>query len=137
MSKSNTTENDFQKYTFNATAISWNAAGTFYMALHTADPTDSGVQTASECAYTGYDRVAITRDAGGFTVTGNSVTNAAEITFPQCTGGTETATHWSIGLTDHPTGGQILYKGALTASLAISNLITPRIIAGALTITED
>ena len=136
MSKSNTTENDFQKYTFNATAISWAAAGTFYVALHTEDPTDAGDQTASAPTYTSYARVAVTRDAGGFTISGNQATNAAAITFPQCTGLSDTLTHWSIGL-NASGASQILYKGALTAPLNVSNLITPRIIAGALTITED
>jgi hypothetical protein len=34
-------------------------------------------------------------------------------------------------------GGQILYSGALTDSLAVSNLITPRFPAGTLSFTED
>jgi hypothetical protein len=33
--------------------------------------------------------------------------------------------------------GQILYKGALTASLTINNLITPRFPAGTLIMAED
>ena len=33
-------------------------AGSFYVALHTADPGDAGNQTTSEASYTGYARVA-------------------------------------------------------------------------------
>jgi len=136
MSKSNTTENDFMKYTFNATAFSWNASAIYYIALHTADPGEGGDQTTNEATYTGYARVAVARTSGGWTVTGNQADNVAEITFPECTGGSETITHVSIGLVS--TGAsQILYSGALTASINVSNLITPRFPISTLVIQED
>ncbi len=106
------------------------------MALHTADPGEAGSQTTSESAYTGYARVAVSRNAGGWTVSGNQASNAAEVTFPECTGGTETITHFSIGLAASG-ASQILYKGALTAPIAVSNLITPRMPVGAAIVTED
>jgi len=137
MSKSNATELDLIKYIFNGTAIPWAANGTWYVALHTADPLDAGDQTTSEATYTSYARVAITRGtgAGGFTAA-NPSTNVSEITFPQCTGGSETITHMSIGLAASG-ASQILYSGILAASLAVSNLITPRVIAGAFSTSED
>jgi hypothetical protein len=136
MSKGNTTEADFIAYTFNATAISWNAAAIFYVALHTADPGEAGDQTTSEATYTSYARVAVTRNGAGWSVAGNTASNAAEITFPECTGGTNTITHVSVGLAASGPS-QVLYKGALTASLAVSNLITPRFPVGTLTVSED
>lgn len=43
------------------------AAGNIYVSLHTADPA-GGNQTTNEATYTGYDRVAIVRGAGTWTV---------------------------------------------------------------------
>jgi len=136
MSKSNTTEADLIAYTFNATAFSWNAASILYVALHTADPGEAGDQTTSEATYTSYARVAVSRNSGGWTCSGNTASNTAEITFPQCTGGTNVLTHFSIGLATSG-ASQILYSGALTASLSVSNLITPRFTATTLQVQED
>jgi hypothetical protein len=136
MSKSNVTELDLLKYTFNGTAIPWAAAANLYVAAHTGDPGEAGDQTTNEAAYTGYARVLVSRDAGGWNTAANPVVNVAEITFPQCTGGSETLTHISVGLAASG-ASQILYSGILAAPLAVSNLITPRVIAGALQISED
>jgi hypothetical protein len=143
VSKGNTFENDLLLLIFNATAIGNIAdnAGTspltsLYVSLHTADPGEAGNQTTNECAYTSYARVAVARSGSGWTVTGNAVTNAALIQFPQCTGSSETATHFAIGTAASSTG-KILYKGALSASLAISSGIQPQFGAGDLDGTED
>lgn len=143
MSKGNTFENDLMKLFFQGTAIANladNAASSpntnLYVSLHTADPGEAGDQTTSEASYTGYARVAVARTSGGWTVTNNSVTNAAAITFPQCTGGSNTISHFAVG-TGSSGAGKILYKGALTASLAVSNLIIPEFAVGTLTISED
>lgn len=136
MSKSNTTENDFMLYTFNGTAISWDGNTNLYVALHTADPGEAGNQTTSEATYTSYARVTVARTSGGFTVSGNQASNTALIQFPQCTGGTNTITHVSVG-TAVSGAGQILYSGTLTASLSVSSGIQPQFSVGALVITED
>lgn len=136
MSKGNTTENDVLALLFNATALSWNANTNLYLALHTADPGEAGSQTTSETAYTSYARVAVARTSGGWTVSSGTSTNAALIQFPQCTGGTSTITHVSIG-TASSGAGQIIYSGALNSSLSVSNLIQPQFSAGALVVTED
>jgi hypothetical protein len=143
MSKGNTFENDLVKLIFNATAIANiadNAASSpdtnLYVSLHTADPGEAGDQTTSETSYTGYARIAVARTSGGWTVTNNSVTNAATITFGACTVGTPTITHFAVGRLVSASG-KLLYSGALTASLAVSPGITPSFAAGALTISED
>jgi hypothetical protein len=136
VSKGNTTETDVLAKLFNNTAISWDANTNLYVALHTADPGEAGTQPTSEATYTGYARVTVARTSGGFTVSGGSVTNAAAITFGACTAGTNTITHFSVG-TATSGAGQILYSGALTASLAVSSGITPQFAIGALTVTED
>lgn len=142
MSKGNVFENDLVALIFNGTAITNladNAASSplanLYAALHTADPGESGDQTTSECAYTSYARVAIPRDSSGFTVSGNAATLASTVSFPAASGGSETATHFSIG-TASSGSGKILYSGALTPNIAISAPIQPQLNTST-AITED
>lgn len=111
-------------------------AGSFYIGLHTADPGEAGTQATSEATYTGYARVAVARSAAGWTITGNTVANDADVTFGACTAGTNTITHFSIG-TDLAGAGNLLLSGALTGSLAVSAGITPSFAVGALTCTAD
>jgi hypothetical protein len=112
------------------------AAGNLFIALHTADPGETGNQSTSEAAYTGYSRVSVARSAGGFTVAGNQVSNTATVQFGECTAGSATVTFFSVGVA---TSGAtaILYRGALSASRAISAGITPLFNSGALTGTAD
>ena len=112
------------------------AAGSFYVTLHSADPGDAGDQTTNEVAYTGYGRVAVARSGAGFTVAGAQVSNAATVQFGECTAGSATATHFSVGLLSAG-AGDILYSGALSASRSISAGITPLFNAGALQGTVD
>lgn len=136
MSKGNITENDILLKLFNNTALSWDANTNLYVALHTGDPGETGSANTSEATYTSYARVTVSRNSGGFTVSGNTVSNTAAISFPTCTGGSNTISHFSV-VTTSSGAGQILYYGALTSSLAVSNGITPQFAIGALTITED
>jgi hypothetical protein len=135
MSKGNTFEAQIIALTFNNTALPWSNANLF-VALHTADPGEGGDQTTSEATFTGYARVSVARDSSGWTCSGNQASNTAEITFPECTGSTNTITHASVGLLASG-ASQILYKGALTASLSVSNAITVRFPAGTLVLQED
>lgn len=143
MSKGNTFENDFVKLIFNATAIANiadNAATSpltnLYVSLHTADVGETGDQTTNEATYTSYARVAVARSGAGWTISANAVSNAAAITFPACTGGSNTITHFAVGTAASSTG-KVLYKGALSSSLAVSTGITPEFAIGDLDITED
>jgi hypothetical protein len=111
-------------------------AGSFYISLHSADPGEAGNQSTNEISYTGYARVAVNRTAGGWTRTTSTIANTALVQFGQCTGGTATATHFGIG-TDSTGAGNLLLKGALNASLSISNGIQPQFAAGAMTATVD
>jgi hypothetical protein len=136
MYKGNTTENDVLELIFKATTLSWNGNTNLYISLHTADPGEAGSQTTSEATYTSYARVAVARSGSGWTVSGNQASNAALIQFPQCTGGSSVVTHVAIG-TASSGAGQILYKGVLSSSLSVSNLVQPQFAISALTITED
>ena len=143
MSKGDTFENDLLKLIFNATAIANvadNAASApltnLAVALHTADPGETGTQSTSETAYTGYARVSVARTSGGWTVTANSVSPVANIDFGECTaaaGGP--ITHFSVG----PTGGgatKIFYSGTVTPNITMAVGVIPRIKTTS-TITED
>ena len=114
-------------------------AGSLFVALHTADPGEAGDQTTNETVYTNYARVGVARSSAGWTVSGTAPTqaaNAAAVTFPQCGATGATITHFSVGLV---TSGAsvIVASGALTASLAVANGITPSFAIGALTVTLD
>lgn len=113
------------------------AAGQLFLSLHTADPGEGGNQGTSEVAYTGYARVGRNRasGAGGFTRSGNSISPTENVDFPACTGGSATATHFGIG-TAASGAGTLLYKGAITPSVAIATGVTPRLTT-ATAITED
>lgn len=143
MSKSNAFETDFLELIFNGTAIadlaeddSSSPATALYVSLHTADPGEAGDQTTNEAAYTSYARVGVARTAGGWSVSGNTVSNVSAVTFPAATGGSETITHFGIG-TGASGAGYLIMSGALTASLAVSSGITPEFAAGQITATED
>ena len=107
-------------------------AGSFFISLHTADPGETGDQTTSEANYTGYARVAVARTSGGFTVTADTASNAAAVTFGACTAGSSTCTFFGIG-TASTAAGHLIASGALTASLAVTAGITPSFAIGAMT----
>lgn len=138
--KGTTFDNDFLKLIFNATAIGNIAdnAGTspltnLYVSLHTATPAGTS-QTTSEAAYTSYARVAVARSGSGWTVTSNSVSPAATITFPAATGGSETETYFGVGTASSGTG-KLLYYGTITPNIVVSTGVTPQLTT-ATTITE-
>jgi hypothetical protein len=146
MSKSDAFENAILLLIFNNTNIAnlgdatgirgSTVAGSLFVSLHTADPGEAGTQATSEANYTGYARKAVARSSAGWTVVGNAVDNAAVVTFDPCTAGSNTITHFAVGLA--LSGATVvLYKGALTAALLVSAGITPEFAVGQLDITED
>lgn len=143
MSKSNSFETDMLELFFNGTAIADLAendatapATNIYVSLHTADPGEAGDQTTNEATYTSYARAAVARTSGGWTISGNNCSNTAAITFPTATGGSNTITHFGVGK-GASGAGYLMYKGALTSSLAVSSGITPEFAIGDLDINED
>lgn len=142
MAKGSTFDNQLLKLIFNATNIANIADNTatspltnLYLSLHTADPTSAGSQTTSEATYTGYARVAVSRNTAGWTVSGNSVSPAATISFPACTGGTNTITNFAVG-TASTGAGEILYTGTVTPNIAVASGVTPQLTTAS-TVTES
>jgi len=145
MSKANDFENDLLLLLFqnanianlgDATGVRGStAAGSLFISLHTADPGEAGTQSTNEISYTGYARVGLARTSGNFTVSGNAVSFAANVDFGACTGGSGTATHFGIGMASSG-ATRLMYKGALSPTIAVSSGVTPRINAGQF-VTED
>jgi hypothetical protein len=134
MSLSNTTENAALKMFLQGTDPSYRVGATQYLALFTADPTESG-GVANEANYTGYARVALTK-ATAWTDGGSTFSNAALIQFGACTAGSNTITHFAV--VDTASGAvAMMISGALSASLNVSAGIQPQFAAAALTITAD
>jgi predicted aconitase len=132
--KSNAFETALLGLIFNASSIALLAqtastGGTtlLYVALHTADPTDSASsgQATAECSYTNYVRVAVDRSSSGWTVSGSSVHPTTNISFAQA-GSTDTVTHFSVAWTTISTA-PILYAGTVTPNIAVANGVTPRL----------
>jgi hypothetical protein len=111
-----------------------STAGVFYISLHESSAGETGNQTTNEGNYTSYARVSVARSTAGWTVASGVADNDAAITFPACTGGSDTETNFGIG-SDASGAGNLFIHGALTASLAVSSGITPAFAIGALDIT--
>ena len=145
MSKTNSLENSLLLLLFNNSNIAnigdatglrgSTTAGSFWVSLHTNNPDETGDQTTFETSYGGYTRIAVARTSGGWTVTGNSVSPAANIDFPACTSGSATITHFGIG-TAASGAGVLLYKGTVTPNISVSTGVTPRLTT-ATAVTED
>jgi hypothetical protein len=135
MSLSNATENDILKLILVGTDPAWRAGATGYVALYTSDPGEAGTAVTNEATYTSYARVAITK-ATAWTDAGSTFTNAGLVQFPQCTGGTNSISHFGI-VTTVSGAGQLIASGGLSSSLAVSSGIQPQFATGALSVTAD
>lgn len=95
------------------------------VALHTSDPGAAGTQSTNEISYTGYSRVNVVRSAVGWTVTGNSVSPAAAITFGEMTAGAGgTVTHFSTG---NGVSNFMLHHGTVTPNVVVTNGVIPQL----------
>ena len=116
-----------------------STAGSWYISLHIADPGETGNQATNEAAYISYARVAVARSLAQWTIAvgGDSICvgdNDNAITFPACTGSSETITHVGIGSASSGAGNLFGY-GTLTQALPVSSGVTPSFAAGTLDIT--
>ena len=142
MSMGNTFENDIMKLIFQAVAIaniadnaSASPLANLFWALHTSDPGEAGDQTTNEIAYTNYGRATVARTAGGHAVTNHSMSPVANVDFAAGTGGSGTATHFSIGVAVSG-ASKILVSGTVTPNIVCGNGVTPRLTTAS-TVTID
>lgn len=142
MSASDYLENALLKLLFNGTAIANIAdnAGSspltnLHWGLHTADPGEAAKQSASEANYTGYARVAVARDNTGHVVTASSMSPANNVNFPLATGGTNTETHFSIGVASSG-ATEYLVSGTISPPIVVNSGVTP-VLVPATAVTVD
>lgn len=101
-----------------------------YISAHTTSPLDDG--SGAEISGDGYARVTVT--AGFSAASGGTTDNDAAITWPAASGGNwGTITH--IGVWDAASNGNLLFHGALGASVVINDGDTLEIAAGDLDVT--
>jgi hypothetical protein len=136
MPKSTTTANDTLDAFLRAVDPAWRSGATRYISLHTADPGNAGTQLTSEATFGGYARVAVTASTGFTAAASGSSSNTGLIQFPPCTSGSDTVTYVCIG-TAASGAGQVIYRGALTASRSISSGIQAQFAISALVASES
>ena len=134
MSMSDTTETAVLNLFLHGTDPAYRAGATQYLALFTADPTDTA-SLAAEANYTGYARVALTK-ASAWTGTASPFTNTNLIQFGSCTAGTNALTHFAV--VDTASGAvAMMISGALSATLNVSNGIQPQFAPASLSISAE
>lgn len=128
-------ENKLLNLMFDNTAFSPPA--TLYFGLFTADPGESGVTGEFTIGTGSYARAVVTNNTTNFplcsVLTTPTKTNASTIAFPKATTAWGVATHWAIY--DASTAGNMLAHGALSSPRTISIGDTPKIAAGAMSVT--
>mgnify|MGYP001094525982 CR=1 FL=1 len=118
-------ENKLLDHVFRNTA--YTSPASVYLALYTSNPGDdnSGIEVSGG----NYARQAVTFNAPS----GGSITNSADISFPEATADWGTVTHF--GIMDASTGGNLLWHGALDNSKSILTGDQIIIKAGGLTVS--
>jgi hypothetical protein len=116
-----------------ATGLPGSAApGSTQLALATVAYNDADtLLTADEVAYTGYARPTQARSGAGWTVSGDTASNAALIQFGEMSaGGPDTVVH--VGLGFLATGDVLRLHQDLVSDLVINDGINPQFAVGAL-----
>jgi hypothetical protein len=118
-------------------SLSSTAPNPIYIALFTADPTDSAgltdFQDEVSDSGTAYQRTAVV--FGTIDTQAGSVSNSSAVTFPVATANYGTVTH--IGIVDSGTyqSGNLLFSGSLDDDKLVETNDTFQINTGALTVT--
>ena len=115
--------------------IALGAQATFQINLHTSDPkAGAGDATEGVCDYIGYLKDTAVNESSEWLLTGtNLIDNVDILTFGEKTSGADDlVTHASIA---DNTSNALLYSGAVQTNINVANGITPRFVAGALSVT--
>ena len=106
--------------------------GSTQLSLHTSALSDTDtLMTATEVAYTTYARPLQARSAAGWTISGDTASNAALVVFGEMTaGGPDTVVHLGLGFIE--TGSVLRLHQDLTNDLVINNGVNPQFAIGAL-----
>jgi hypothetical protein len=131
---SNYLEDQIIGWAFNgATFATLPTAGTVWVSLHTADPSETG---ASEVTGGNYARISVAA-AGWTKTTGGtaSATNTAEIVYPATGTVTWSGTVTHVGIWNANAAGNFLFGGALTTSRVVASGDVFKFLATNLTIS--
>lgn len=111
----------------------YTSPATTYLALFTADPTDTG-SVVAEVSGTGYARISL---AGKFSAsTDGSSANTSALIFPTTgAGGWGTVTHMGIMKSGTATTDDMMVYGALAQSMAVVETEIFEVLVGGLTVT--
>ena len=123
-SASDYTENLALKWLLTSDAATRPTA--WYVSLYTTDPTDA--DTGTEVSGGSYVRTSV-----AFTVTNDTATNTATVTFPAATANWGTISH--VGIHDASSGGNLIFSGPVTTSKQIDSGDQFQISNGNLSIT--
>lgn len=93
MSANNVLEIDVLAMVAKGTDPAWRAAATGYLALFTADPTETG-SLANECADSTYARLPVTKNT--FWTGSNPLSNAVQALWPTLSNTLPNLTHWAL-----------------------------------------
>jgi hypothetical protein len=142
MSKGNTFEQNFLQLIYNTTAITNLAQNgvspitSIQIALHTADPGETGNQGTNETTYGGYTRKAVSRNSSNWSCSSSgSMTMQSAQDFQAPSSGTPTITHFSLG---GGTSGATRYfhAGVISPNVTLAVGIVPRMTSSTV-LTED
>jgi len=134
---SNYTEDKTLDFWLKANSATTTAPATVYVALFNSDDSAGGTAEnleagtiTDECGGGAYARQSVTFG----TVSGGSVSNSGNVTFPAATDGNwGTITH--VAVMDASTSGEVLFYGALDTSKTIDSGDTFQITTGNLTVS--
>lgn len=116
-----------------ATFATLPTAGTVWVSLHTADPSETG---ASEVTGGNYARISVAAAGWTKTTAGTaSATNTAEIVYPASGTVTWSGTVTHVGIWNASSAGNFLFGGALTTSRVVASGDVFKFLASNLTIS--
>lgn len=116
----------------------WTPEATFYIALFTAAPSDSGAGTeVSTGVWTNYARVAMTRNGTLWSRSVSNVSNVSAIDFGTAAITGTAPVVVAFAIMSASTAGSVRYWGDLTSSKTINNGDPVKFNAGELDVTED
>ena len=129
----------FHNQAISGISAALGSPGSVHTSLHTgAGPGETGTQATNEIAYTGYARIAKTRNATEWPfTTPDIVDNGTAHTFGEMTGGAGgTVTYAGLG-EDLSGAGPLWLQAAVTTSKAIALNDTPSFPIGAIVVTAS
>ena len=120
--------------TYKTGTLSANLEGTLYLALFSTNPGADG--SGTEISYSGYARKPIVWGSPSINGTLGEIKNTNLIEFTTVPSTTGLLAGYAAVMTE-PTGGNVVYYGALGANYPLMQGVKPTVPIGSLTVTES